>query len=919
MKAFLAVSFALAIIACVLVFSNEQKAQGLPVSYNVSALSNIWTTLTLNSAPTQNFLMDNSNNGTITNIYNATRGSSTLKYILGNHPTLPITLDTVANMSDSSTTRATEKLNVTIASGHTNNILVVGISYRHDSDPNTNNRISTVKIGTNSFTKLVNKTVTCAGRVCSSELWYMPNSTSTGFTTITITPVSTTTYQFVAGVYSIYNARALNATGVSTSANGTSVTPSITLTPTFKGTSYLIDNVLSLQSATTSVSTDTMKWVAKTSAIMGASQIKLAPTISGPNTMTYTTTNVRWQDVGIEIIPLQDQTTFNWNLSLPLLNNANINSGDNKAITNGSKFYWLAVNGATSMDLRYFDVTTGLEKHVWYTSRFPDSGTGQAGVGITGQTLFTWSLASASTGAITTSAGNQSIAGGETLTTTNNQYFQSVGTATLVFHWDNNSTTPTGTALSPTCAIFYTPTSVRTTIDSINCDRALSGYSIKYSNGLLTTGAGNYGSNSTLNLLNSILNSNYKTQLTIPSHIYGIQSTNYPDVRLVGHWSGQDWLISYTSTKLLYSPMTTVTSLINSNRALQTYMTTLTTTDSHYYLSPSTISPLIPIKLYGPGLNASITSYGMVTIPSGYTMRTTTTSESIVRPLDPRWTNTAQNPIPAITTTGSQFPLFITVSNAPTDSAMMLTNPAQTINNINSAWCITQLDSTRTAECDIPPNQCALVYVADISIAPTVFTYEGSVCATGTNTKTLAYTNTLPLTFYTLRYGATESFSPTTNGLAVTTRSSTSPFTYNIIIKNSTGTITQNFTATINGTIDTHNFNLTNTTKPAGLFVSVPGVGQIYSAYVGSPLSFASTVSFFHQYLSYQGFDLLSFIPLIFASMFTRNTVGIGVALTVVLIATLSFLSIVVVSDTVVVVSMIVAIIGLIGYRGLYG
>ena len=77
-------------------------------------------------------------------------------------------------------------------------------------------------------------------------------------------------------------------------------------------------------------------------------------------------------------------------------------------------------------------------------------------------------------------------------------------------------------------------------------------------------------------------------------------------------------------------------------------------------------------------------------------------------------------------------------------------------------------------------------------------------------------------------------------------------------------------------------------------------------------------MAFFHQYLSYQGFDLLSFIPLVFAAMFTRNTVGIGTALTVVLIATLSWFSIVVIPDQDIVIMIVIAAIAMIGYRQLY-
>jgi len=258
-------------------------------------------------------------------------------------------------------------------------------------------------------------------------------------------------------------------------------------------------------------------------------------------------------------------------------------------------------------------------------------------------------------------------------------------------------------------------------------------------------------------------------------------------------------------------------------------------------------------------------------------MRGTVISESTIRTIDPQWTNDNQD-YPFVITTSALFPVVLTVSNAPIDGAIKVTNPYVVIKNQENVWAITRLDSTHSAEFDIPANQCPNIYVADNSQFPPIYIFEGTVCATGVSQKTIAYTNTLPFTFYTMK-----------------------------------------FAATLNGTIDTHAFNVTNSTKPASLYVIIPGQGQIYQAYLGSPLSLATTAAFFHQYLNYQGFDFLSFIPIIFASMFTRNTVGIGSALVVVCIATLSWLSIVVVPDTTIFITTVIAVLGLVGYRGLYG
>lgn len=233
-------------------------------------------------------------------------------------------------------------------------------------------------------------------------------------------------------------------------------------------------------------------------------------------------------------------------------------------------------------------------------------------------------------------------------------------------------------------------------------------------------------------------------------------------------------------------------------------------------------------------------------------------------------------------------------------------------------WAVTRMDSTRSAEYDVLPNQCQNIYMADISVKPPVFIYQGSTCSTGANAKTIAYTASLPVNFYSFKYGASDSYVPSTNTLTTMTRSTVTPFTYTVIVKNSTGAVAVNQTYTTSSTLDTRTFNVTGVTKPASLSISVAG-SQIYSSYLGSPVSLSSVASFFHQYFSYDGFDFLSFLPIMFAGMFTRNTVGIGVVLTVVMIATLSWLSVVVVPDTVVFISIIVAVIGLVGYRGIYG
>lgn len=233
-------------------------------------------------------------------------------------------------------------------------------------------------------------------------------------------------------------------------------------------------------------------------------------------------------------------------------------------------------------------------------------------------------------------------------------------------------------------------------------------------------------------------------------------------------------------------------------------------------------------------------------------------------------------------------------------------------------WSVTRMDSTRSAEFDTTPNVCSDIWIADISVSPAVYNYQGATCATGANTKSIAYTSSLPLNFYNFPWGATDSFVPSTNTVTTTVRSTSVPFTYTETIASNNGTVETTRTFTASTSPDTQSLLLNSTNQPDSLKISVGG-NQIFSDYLGSSFSLASTASFFHQYFNYQGFDLLSFIPLVFASAFTRNSVGVGVIMVVVLIASLNFFSIVTLPPTYIYIMALVGVISMIGYRSLYG
>lgn len=504
-------------------------------------------------------------------------------------------------------------------------------------------------------------------------------------------------------------------------------------------------------------------------------------------------------------------------------------------------------------------------------------------------------------------SGNFTFGAAGTEILSNQKYAKSSG---QTYKWYYNGTAGTG-ASGSTCDLIYKPTNATVAIDSIVCDKGFEATSTRYWQGMLVYGNGLFYTNSTQPFLNSIDANTYKKLLSLPCVVLGISS---PCVTMEGtDQSGVDWFIGMDANKVYFNQASVLNNLLlHQNRAVQSYDVITPTTTSAYEVSNNPL--LQSMTLYGFSVNQTITKTGLFTIPSGYTLRSTIVTPSI-RTIDPQWTNDATD-IPIVATTSSLFPIFLTASNAPSFAAIKVTQGNQIINGFESVYAVAQLDSTRSVEFDLPPGICTNIYIADISVSPSVWNFQGIICATGVNQKTVAYTNTVPFTFYTMKYGVTDSFTPSNNALTTTFRTDAAPTTYTVIVRNSTGTVALNQTFTIpaNQTTDTRSFNVSAVTKPAALSVTVAG-NQVYSAYLGSSLSLASVASFFHQYFSYQGFDLLSFIPIIFASMFSRNTVGIGSVLVVVCMATLSWLSVVVIPETAIYVAIVVAIISMVGYR----
>ena len=364
-------------------------------------------------------------------------------------------------------------------------------------------------------------------------------------------------------------------------------------------------------------------------------------------------------------------------------------------------------------------------------------------------------------------------------------------------------------------------------------------------------------------------------------------------------------------TNLYYTDYNSLLSQIESNRAFQNYRIDPTGT---FITTP--ISTAMPTQaltvLFANGTSIAYTSPAQLVLPSGYYLQVPT----LTRYYYPDFSNTlVAMPIGSIT--GSFSILTAIANNAPQNSAVKITNSSLYNNTLSYVDAVTFLQADRSVSVSLRNNACHEFFISDSSQKTPNWVSQGTLCNSGTMPKTIAYTLNLPLTFWTLVWGAAHNYTTTNNNLQTDVRHDTTPYTYNVVVKHSNGTVAINQTFTTSNEPDVRNFNVSSVAKPASLYIKSDSAqgSQIYSAYLGSPVTLASVASFFHTYFSYGGFDLISFIPIVFAAMFTRNTVGLGAVLTVVCIATLSWLSVVPIPDVYITIMAIVSIIGMIGYK----
>ena len=206
---------------------------------------------------------------------------------------------------------------------------------------------------------------------------------------------------------------------------------------------------------------------------------------------------------------------------------------------------------------------------------------------------------------------------------------------------------------------------------------------------------------------------------------------------------------------------------------------------------------------------------------------------------------------------------------------------------------------------------------------------SSNVCADDVIFKESILSSTLGFVFWNSPWGAIPSWNDTSNVLQVTVRHEPFPYNYTVQIFNKTNHLILTDAQNSTQEVDSETYNLTafandcgigNTTchNPFTVKVLDENNSERHSSYFdqGGDYLFGLRQEF--DTVNFNGWGILLFIPIIFASMFTRNSAGIGGALTVTVIGALVFFGVLdptVFNPVIIGVMFFVAIIGLLAYK----
>jgi len=315
---------------------------------------------------------------------------------------------------------------------------------------------------------------------------------------------------------------------------------------------------------------------------------------------------------------------------------------------------------------------------------------------------------------------------------------------------------------------------------------------------------------------------------------------------------------------------------------------------------------------------SSVATAGAYVLPSGYEL--SLDSGATLREVHPKFTNTESLRywFPGLTTGLTS--LSVDIKNTPPDFAVAFYDTLS-IDGQNYLWATIPLTADGSVTVDLPTGECVSLVGHETDTTALISTNFGQLCASGTMPKELVYSQNLAFTFWTLPFGASHVYETDTETLNTKVRSEVAPFEYTVNVSHANGTIYNSTlysgVTTNSTTFDLRQLDITNVTKPGKLEIYDGNNKLVYYATIGVPSYFSGVASFFAQELTIEGFNILYMLPIIFAAMFTRNTVGIGTALTVASIALLSWLGLIVIEETIIYLLVFIAVIGMIAYRKL--
>lgn len=330
-------------------------------------------------------------------------------------------------------------------------------------------------------------------------------------------------------------------------------------------------------------------------------------------------------------------------------------------------------------------------------------------------------------------------------------------------------------------------------------------------------------------------------------------------------------------------------------------------------LSASTILPQVGFTLKTLTGNFPQNQAGILTLISGTSM---TPSTSIVREVNPEYLDSFPTLLPLIVppTTGLT-QLSVNVRNAPSDQVIKVESPTFTLLGSNQLWGTTTLTADDSFTIDLPTSLCGNIYTADGNQEVKVWQSLGQLCASGTMPKSIVYTTNLSFTFWTLPWGVSSNYNDPTSALQTMVRSNEVNYTYNLRVYDRNGTLSlQQQYNNVNG-LNVQSFNVSSIQSPRLLEILDAENNTLYHVTLGNGNWLDDFQTFSNQQLEIDGFNLVAMMPIIFAAMWTRNTISMGTMITVVMIATMGFFGVLPIPEVALYAMLFIAAVAMIAYK----